>query len=378
MKARLIMGITDKVKLAERELGKSVIALNTNIHEELANKTESPLSFGIKDINTIPSIIIEKLREDKRFVWLTVDKASNKGRAIDTDLINPLTYRAMTGSSSGGPINILKGINDFAIGTDGGGSVLAPALSCQLPSVIGAGLGVLVNNQKRSTDGINFTGSVGIIGKSVAMLRMVMESVIEEMPSCIQSDSIKVVIPEKGSVMCPDCVDMHDKVTGYLSNIQDRKYKITEMNMAGSEDRKRGIQVIQDAFEKHHADLIITSEGPVDFYGYGETIPQHFGKPGLDITRNHGKFLVRAANMCEATAITVPTETLASGLVIIAKKGIDAYLAAMNLAEKLEKQIQKPEYWSRYFLEDSQFTGLEIPQSFQKRIKTSFERSEND
>jgi Asp-tRNA(Asn)/Glu-tRNA(Gln) amidotransferase A subunit family amidase len=48
----------------------------------------------------------------------------------------------MTGSTSGSPINILKGLNDFAIGTDGDGSVLAPAMSCQLPSVIRAGLGL--------------------------------------------------------------------------------------------------------------------------------------------------------------------------------------------------------------------------------------------
>lgn len=362
------MEIIDRVKIAGRELGRSVIAVNSNYHEELATKTEKPLTFGIKDTSTIPSYVIEKLRTDERFFWLTIDKAANKGRAIDTDLLNPLTYRAMTGSSSGGPINILKGINDFAIGTDGGGSVLAPALSCQLPSVIGAGLGVLVNNQKRSTDGIDFRGSVGIIGKSVAMLRMVMEAVIGEMPASSQHASIKVAIPEKGSVICPDGGDMHDKVTGYLSNIGDSQYEIKEMNMAGIEDRKKGIQVLQDAFEHHDADLIITCEGPVDVYGYGETIPQYFGKPGLDITRNHGKFLVRAANMCEATAVTVPVETLAFGLVIIAKKGISPYLAAMNLAEKLEEQIHKPDYWSRYFLEDSQFTGMEIPQSFQKKF----------
>jgi Amidase len=370
MKVRLVMRITDKVKLAERELGRSVIAVNSNFQEELESKTEKPLTFGIKDTNTIPSYVIEKLRADERFVWLTIDKAANKGRAIDTDLLNPLTYRAMTGSSSGGPINILKGIIDFAIGTDGGGSVLAPALSCQLPSVIGAGLGLFVNNQKRSTEGIAFRGSVGFIGKSVAMLRMVMGAVIEEMPASSQLASIKAVIPEKGSVMCPDGEDMHDKVSAHLSNIGDSQYEITEMNMAGIEERKKGIQVIQEAFEKHDADLIITCEGPVDVYGYGETIPQHFGKPGLDITRNHGKFLVRAANMCGATAITVPVETLASGLVIIAKKGLSPYLMAMNLAEKLEEQIQKPEYWSRYFLEDSQFTGMGIPQSFKKKFHT--------
>jgi hypothetical protein len=55
-------------------------------------------------------------------VFLTIDKAAHLGRAIDPDLNNPITYREMTGSTSGSPINILRGLNDFAIGTDGGGS----------------------------------------------------------------------------------------------------------------------------------------------------------------------------------------------------------------------------------------------------------------
>ena len=42
----------------------------------------------------------------------------------------------MTGSSSGSCINILLGINDFALGTDGGGSVLGPAMSTGLYSIM--------------------------------------------------------------------------------------------------------------------------------------------------------------------------------------------------------------------------------------------------
>ena len=319
------------------------------------------MDFGVKDTNQIPEVLIERLRTDQRFIWLTIDKASNRGRAIDTDLINPVTYRVMTGSTSGGPINIVKGINDFAIGTDGGGSVLAPALSCQLPSMIGAGLGAFVKNKKNSTDGLEFTGSVGVISKDVLTLKNVMECITHETFLRTENEKIKVVIPKKHSVTCPDGQGMQEKVMTSLSRIEDSHYVIEELDMTGIEERKRGIHVMQTAFEERDADLIVTCEGPVDVFGYGETIPQFLGKPGMDIAKNHGKYLVRAANMCQATAITVPIETVASGIVIMAKKGIRAASHAMELAEKLEASIQMPDVWKRYFVQESSFTGLEFP-----------------
>lgn len=111
--------LSNKLELAKREVGRSVIYINPNVREESETKNQHPLYFGLKDTNQIPDNIINRLRYHPDYLWLTVDKASNRGRAIDTDLINPVTYRVMTGSTSGGPINILKGMIDFAIGTDG-------------------------------------------------------------------------------------------------------------------------------------------------------------------------------------------------------------------------------------------------------------------
>src|SRR5690606_24545047 len=156
-----------KLHLSKRALGKSVVAINPRLEYECAGKDENALFFGVKDTAQIPEHVLQKLKNSPKMIWHTIDKAADKGRAIDTDLTNPLTYRIMTGSTSGGPINLLKGINDFAIGTDGGGSVLGPAASCQLPSMIGAGLGLLVKNEKTSTDGYQFRGSIGVIAKNL-------------------------------------------------------------------------------------------------------------------------------------------------------------------------------------------------------------------
>lgn len=352
--------LSNKLNLAKREIGRSVVFINPNISEESQTKNQNPLFFGLKDTNQIPNYLINRLRKHQEYLWLTVDKASNRGRAIDTDLINPVTYRAMTGSTSGGPINILKGITDFAIGTDGGGSVLAPALSCQLPSMIGAGLGLFVKNKKKSTEGHSFTGSIGVIGKNIKTLHEVMECLLNRNLPLKVNKKLKVVVPKKGTIICPDNQDMHEKVMLYLSKVSCEDYTIEEVDMSGIDNREQGINVIHKSFLQKGADLIVTCEGPIDIYGYGETIPQLFGKTGQELTRNHGKYLVRAANMCESTAITVPIETLASGLVIISKSGIEASVGALEMATKLERAIQMPEVWKRYFIEAAHYTGLDL------------------
>ncbi len=354
------MSIMDeKIKLASRELGKSVIGVNPKLNDEVMDKNAQMLSFGIKDTNQIPDELIARLRNHPDFAWLTIDKSSNKGRAIDTDLINPLTYRIMTGSTSGGPVNILKGLNDFAIGTDGGGSVLAPAMSCQLPSIIGAGTGLFVKNKKVSTDQMAFTGSVGVIAKHISVLKKVMENLLDQKLSSTPRKMIHVAIPEKGSVITPDGYDMHDRVMNHLALIDCKPYHFEEVDMTGIGNRKKGMELIDTCFHKDEFDLIVTREGPVDVYGYGETIPEQFGKVGRDISKNHGKFLIRSANMSKATAITIPTNTLASGLVVVAKAGTEHCEMAFDLVKQLEESIKLPEVWRRYFVENEQkFTGL--------------------
>lgn len=351
--------LSNKIQLSARELGRSVMAVNPTIANEIKGKNRDLFYFGVKDTSQIPEPIIQRVKSNPNFAWLTIDKASDKGRAIDTDLINPLTYRIMTGSSSGGPINILKGINDLSIGTDGGGSILAPAMSCQLPSIIGAGLGLFVKNKKVSTDQMQFMGSVGVIAKRISLLKEVMECMLERRLPPIQNKKLKIIIPKKGSIISPDRIDMYDKVIDYLSSIDTRQYFVEEVDMDGIDERKTGIELITKCFQGKQADMIVTCEGPVDVYGYGESIPQHFGEPGISLTRNHGKYLLRAANMCQTTAITVPTSELASGIVVIAKSGVAHCQYALDLARKFEETIKLPEVWRRYYLADDQsYSGL--------------------
>lgn len=351
------MDLNRRLKIAKSELGKSVLKINPFLDKDLQYKEKLMLCFGVKNTGQIPMHIFEKLRTNKKFLWLTIDKMADKGRSIDTDLTNPLTYRLMTGSTSGGAVNILKGINDFAIGTDGGGSILGPAMSCQLPAIIGAGLGIYVNNESLSTDKIKFIGSVGVIAKKLNVAIEVFEEIIgQSLKSDIITDKkLKVVIPKKGTVITPTQEDMYSLIQPYLDALDKDLYSFEEVDFTGIEQREIAIKKIQETFDRWQADIIITHEGPVDVYGYGETIPQMFNDPGEDISKNSGKYLLKAANICKATAITVPTANLASGILVIAKHGIENAIHAINIAKKIESLIKLPEVFIRYFLTDERY-----------------------
>lgn len=410
--------------LAEQNLYRSVISINKNLEEESENKEKDYLTFGVKNTVDIPISLVDKLRKNSKYLFATIDKMSHLGRSIDTDLINPLTYRCMTGSSSGTAVNILKGINDFGIGTDGGGSVLAPALSTNLYSFIGSGVGLVTGKEGLSTDSISFTGGIGVISKSFFILKGVAEDILEKKIK-YSEDKIRVLIPKNNSIILPDGIDMRleidkviqcinenkrvyenndvknnnqdndikystFKVNGYEDKLLDEKiksnkenkifdgkitsdeYKLYEDKISRDEikskfefieysfdniyERNIAIKEIKNIFDNDIADIILTYEGPIDVYGYDETIQRSFkGKAEKEITSNGGKGIVKAINMCKCTGITIPGEKLASGFVICAKEGIQGLVNAFTLGKVIEESIEKNEMFNRYFIDREKF-----------------------
>ena len=339
----------------------------------------------------IPKSLVDKLRKDSKYLLLTVDKMSHLGRSIDTDLINPLTYRCMTGSSSGTAINILKGINDFGIGTDGGGSVLAPALSTNLYSFIGSGVGLVTGKESLSTDSISFTGGIGIISKNFPILKNVVFDILDEeiqnsnetrnKEKNINDTVLRIVIPKCNLITLPDDVDMRVEIDKVISNLnkdkdfEDRllkneldsknsnlleekviKLEFIEYSFENIYERNIAIKEIKNIFDNDVADIILTYEGPIDIYGYDETIQRSFnGKAEKEITSNGGKGIVKAINMCKCTGITIPGEKLASGFVICAKEGIQGLINAFTLGQAIDECIEKNEMFNRYFIDREKF-----------------------
>lgn len=341
--------------LAEQSLYKSVVSINNNIDEEVKEKNEEVLTFGVKNTVDIPRTIVDKLRKNSEYLFLTVDKMSHLGRSIDTDLINPLTYRCMTGSSSGTAINIIKGINDFGIGTDGGGSVLAPALSTNLYSFIGSGVNLVTGKGSLSTDSIAFSGGIGIISKNLSILKEVTEDILEEKIES-KDEVIRVLIPKTNSFKLPDGVDMREEIDKVIKKLDNKRFQFIDYNFDNIYERTISIKEINSIFESNLADIILTYEGPIDVYGYDETIQRSFkGKAEKEITSNGGKALVKAINMCKCTGITIPGEKLASGFVICGKHGREGMIKAFELATELDSVIEENEIFQRYFIKREKF-----------------------
>ena len=116
---------------------------------------EDKIAVGIKNVSSIPNTLMHKL-EKCGFALHTIDKKSQlAGRAVDTELINPITGHYMSGSSSGTALNVFAGINDLGIGNDGGGSVLAPAMCVNILGFISKMIEPdRIQNLKVNTDGM--------------------------------------------------------------------------------------------------------------------------------------------------------------------------------------------------------------------------------
>lgn len=246
------------------------------------------LLLGVKNDFHIHSSFIQSLVDSRNYQLHTIDVMAKGGRAIDLQLMNPITGNYMSGSSSGTAINVFLGMNDIGIGSDGGGSVLAPAMSLNLFGFIS----YLIDKEnmnlssKVSTDLIRFRPSLGYIAKDFNVLK----------------DIIKVTLPlEEGSSVHKIVISSTD-TSIYPFEVESIKFP----DIYG--DRKENIHFLEQVLPT--IDFLISKEGPVDVDGFGDSVFGHFDERTKQIQRKAQKGLLRVANMVGATAISIPTNEL--------------------------------------------------------------------
>lgn len=320
-------------------------SLKDNLAEYINSKTKHYF-LGVKNTAQISAELVEKLTADKTFILHTIDKKARGGRAVDSDLINPLTLRVMTGSTSGGCINILNGINDLALGTDGGGSVLAPAAATSLYSLMAKGFGLQTEKEKVSTDNLTFKAGIGFIAPELEICFKALKKLIDFEPLTAFKEKLNIALPEKNSQKLAQGEDMAAVTAEIETEIAE--HNLSRINLKGSADRKRAIEIMEKTFAQG-TEIIITAEGPVDFYGYGDSVHGSW-QIGAEKQKQSGKYLMRAANLVNATAITIPTDRLGVALVLIAKPGLKSGIKLLKLAETLNKSFKRPKLFERYFL----------------------------
>lgn len=282
-----------------------------------------PIYFGVKE-----TAILEPLKQaflEAGFLFHTIDKMAANGRAIDTTLQNPLTGRMMTGSSSGTAVNVLLGINDIGLGSDGGGSVLAPAMAAQLYGMIHPDFPVQIVT-KTSTDGISFSPCSGVITRDFPMLERAV-SVFKMKPV---AKRLNLAVPIDFPVeLLKQFNDQHDVQIVDFPDV--------------TKDRETLLEWLEKASQEH--DVILSLEGPIDTMCYGDSVLGSFGEESRKRQEQSGKGLLRVVNMLDLVGVTIPYKELATGLLMISKsEQTDSLLALVK-----EVKPHVPELVQRYF-----------------------------
>ncbi len=282
---------------------------------------------GIKNISSIPNTLMHKLEKDG-FVLHTIDKKSTlAGRAVDTDLYNPISGRYMSGSSSGTAINVFAGINDLGIGNDGGGSVLAPAMAVNIIGFISP----LIEKDreiklKPNTEGKCFPSSIGFMVRDIDILYK--------------------------AIKCS--IDI-EKADTYGRVLSDRQYENIDSTIVDLLDdhtpRNELLPFIQDILSK--CDVLIKTEGPVDIEGFGDSLFGHFDENTKKIQEKANKGYVRICNIAGATALCIPQKGLGKSTLLICESKPEKIAKLLKLAHYVP--TAKDELIERYFLDYSSY-----------------------
>ncbi|MEZ7758169.1 amidase family protein [Granulicatella adiacens] len=317
-----------KTMLAMKNPLKSVDRVYPLAFDEISN--HDGYYFGVKNSLYLTNAMEEKLKQCSYYLH-TRDQSSLGGRAIDIDLKNPITGLPMTGSSSGTAIDVFLGINDIGMGTDGGGSVLAPAISLNLFSVIDP---LLFQEERKkeiekvSTDGISFIPSIGLISRNLNLLR---ELYLNLRALENSNRETKILVDDEN--IC--------------NLLKDENLEVSSFEGKYDNERLALIETAKRLLEKY--DIIVSKEGPVDLNGFGDTVFGHFDDKTKKIQVAANKGFLRIANMANCFALTVPSGELSTAYVILCdSNNVSAIRKSFLIAESLYRENDALS--ERYFL----------------------------
>lgn len=335
-----IAGCAKKTFLALRNPFNTVKSVNPLVINKVCRLDEA-YYLGVKDTKAIPSSLIDKMSV-AGFLRHTTDFMTAGGRAVDIYLKNPLTTSFMSGSSAASALNVFYRINDCAIASDGGGSVLAPAASLNLYSFISPLIASDFVKQfvKTSTDGISFYPSIGFIASGLDILLKMFAAAYPAFSATLKNGiaETSVLLPSQSAkdIYKPSFNYVYEKLLSAKCKIET----IETPDIFG--ERKPLISFLNETVRD--GKILISIEGPIDQNGIGDGIYGCFDERTKEIQKKSGKGFLRVVNMAKLTAVGVPLKELGIAAFIICQNSeteiAKAFSAAKTLQTSLPPQVE--------------------------------------
>ncbi|TLG72999.1 amidase family protein [Culicoidibacter larvae] len=325
----------------------SVVSVNQAAFDESCERIERhefAAYMGVKNTDILRPCV-EQLKT-RGYLLHTVDAASDNGRAIDVERLNPLTGRHMSGSSSGTAINVFTGINDIGVGSDGGGSVLAPAISLNLFAFMSPLLPV-VEAVKQSTDNLQFQPSAGIMARDWASLDAALD--VFGFSGSQTSREIHIAIPADYDLVTENGLEVVAVLRQALGGIARVVLHEVDFIDAASE-RAPAIAFLEVAMTQY--DMVAFIEGPIDVHSYGDSVMGSFSAATKANQQRSGKGFLRVANMAGGTAIAVPAADIATGITLYCRSEQEVITQMAGVAGAIPSEI--PAVVQRYFHQNAQ------------------------
>lgn len=175
--------------------------------------------------------------------------------------------------------------------------------------------------RKKSTDGISFSPSAGLITRDMDTLEKAAGTALG--------------------------LDLNKRERQQNREKKSLEYKLaeTEKDLDIFGPREGLIEYVRDTVRE--GVILVSKEGPVDLMGLGDTIFGHFGQDTKKMQERSGKGLMRVANMCGVSALTVPDRGLGRCTVLLGGSRPEDIRALFDCARSC--QTEPDALTERYF-----------------------------
>jgi len=140
---------------------------------------------------------------------------------------------------------------------------------------------------------------------------------------------------------------MYNRLRPAIQCLENLGCQVESADFPDFSDRHQSIERTKDLYQ--HYDCLLTYEGPIDLLGVGDSVFGGMGAYARSVQQQSGKYLIKIANMINATAVALPADEVASGIVIAAREGREVGQMVLALAGQLKGLYPQPELYREYF-----------------------------